>query len=82
MAQDDQVSRRLAARLESLGLGEVAGVLLDAVGPLTAVAAQLALVAEPLVRGWGTELGDWVRLLQNPDQVSDLARRLRREETV
>lgn len=77
---DDEFPRRLAERLERLGLGEAAGVLLDAVGPLTVVAAQLALIAEPLFRGSGTELGEWARLLQDPDQVSDLVRRLRREE--
>ncbi len=80
MDQDDAIARRLAARLERLGLGPIAGFVLDALGPLTVVAAQLALVAEPLLRGWGPELGEWGRLLEDPDRVADLARHLRREE--
>ncbi len=80
MGQDDDLPRRLAARLQRLGLGPIAGVALDALAPLTVVAAQLALVAEPLFRGWGPELGEWARLLQDPDRLSDLANYLRREE--
>lgn len=81
MSEEELFIRRLAARLERLGLGEAASAVLEAAGPLTIVAAQLALVVEPLFRGWGTALDDWARLLQDPDQVSALIRFLRREET-
>lgn len=80
MDQDGEIPRRLAARLEQRGLGPMAGFVLDALGPLTVVAAQLAIIAEPLFRGWGPDLGEWGRLLQDPDRVSTLARYLRREE--
>ncbi|MEW6566872.1 MAG: hypothetical protein AB1449_01660 [Chloroflexota bacterium] len=80
MNQEDGFSRRLAARLEHMGLRETAAALLDAAGPLTLVAAQLAFLAEPLFRGSSAAVRDLARLLEDPDQVSDLVRRLRREE--
>lgn len=80
MAQSEEFSRRIAARLHDMGLGAIAAAVLDAAGPLTLVAAQLAWVAEPLFAGSRAPLGNLARLFEDPDQVSDLVRQLRREE--
>jgi len=51
--------------------------LLEAAGPLSLVAAQLGFLVEPLVGR--PEVGELSKLLEDPDGVADLVRRLRAE---
>jgi hypothetical protein len=71
-------SNRVSERLRRAGLGPLAATLLEAVGPLSLVAAQLGYLVEPLVGR--PEVGELSRLLEHDDQLSDLVRSLRGEE--
>ena len=68
---------RVSARLRRAGWGPLAATLLEAAGPLSLVAAQLGFLVEPLVGR--PEVGELSKLLEDPDGVADLVRRLRAE---
>ena len=76
----DDFAHNLARRLQQAGLGQAAAVLLDAAGPLTWVAAQMGYLAEPLFGMSGSQVADMARLLEDPDQVSNLVGLLREAE--
>ncbi len=68
---------RLLSRLRRAGLAHFAATFLEAASPLAPVVAQLGYVVEPLM-GW-REVGELSKLLEDPDEVIDLVRRLRGE---
>lgn len=76
----DDFAHNLARRLQQAGLGQAAAVLLDAAGPLTWVAAQMGYLAGPLFGTSGSQVADMARLLEDPDQVSNLVGLLREAE--
>jgi hypothetical protein len=76
----DDFARNLAGRLRRAGLGPTAAVVLDAAGPLAWVAAQMGHVAGPLFGASDSLVEEMARLLEDPDQVSDLVGLLREAE--
>jgi hypothetical protein len=74
---------RWAGRLESLGLAGVAGALLDAFRPFAPVGAGVLTVTQPVLGalvGWERVTG-WANLLEDPEALTWLGRRLDGEET-
>jgi hypothetical protein len=59
-------------------MGGVLAVLLEAAGPLTVVGAQAAYFAEPLLGG--IDMRALGRVLEDPQQVSELIEELRSAE--
>jgi hypothetical protein len=71
-------AQRVSERLRRAGLGPLAAALLEAVGPMSLVGAQLGYLVEPLVGR--PEVGEFSRLLEDRGSVDDLVRRLRGED--
>jgi hypothetical protein len=80
MDSERGLSERLAGRIRRAGLGDVSAALLEAAGPLTFVAAQLAFIAEPLFGGRRGAIGELGRLFEDPSRLSELLVRLRQED--
>lgn len=80
MDTGDEFSQEVAARLQRAGLGQVAAVLLDAAGPMIWIAAQLGYVAQPFFGASSSRVADLARLLEDPDQLSNLVGLLREDE--
>lgn len=79
MNADQPLEDRLAARLRSLGLAELASVVLEAGAPLAWIGAQLGYLAQPL---FGMEAGRtpaWLGLLEDPQRMTSLLQRLNEE---
>jgi hypothetical protein len=69
------MTQDLARKLRATGMGGILAVLLEAAGPLTVIGAQAAYLADPLFGGLDlVELG---RVLEDPQQVSELVDELR-----
>lgn len=77
MEHRSPIADRLLSRLRRAGLAPLAATFLEAASPLALVAAQLGYLVEPLL-GRG-EVGELSQLLEDPDEVIDLVRRLRGE---
>lgn len=80
---DRQIWDRWAESLHRWGLRGFTASLLEAVGPLTIVGAQVVYILQPFVgRGSGSDsLRSLADLLEHPDQVRDFVRYLREEPT-
>jgi hypothetical protein len=80
MTADRDIVERVARWLEKARVAVPAAFLLEAGAPLTYLAAQLAYLAAPTLgprQSW-EEVG---QLLEDPEQVARLARRLQGEKT-
>ncbi len=69
------VTQDLARKLRATGMGGILAVLLEAAGPLTVIGAQAAYFADPLFGA--LDLDELGRVLEDPQQVSDLVEELR-----
>lgn len=80
MTAQQPVEEAIDRRLRSLGLAGIGASLLEAFAPLAPVGAQLAYILEPLLtsqpQGWLTDIAG---LLERPDAVEALTRRLRED---
>jgi hypothetical protein len=65
----------LARKLRATGMGGILAILLEAAGPLTVIGAQAAYLADPLFGG--LDLHELGRVLEDPQQVSELVDELR-----
>jgi hypothetical protein len=72
-----EATSRLVARLRRAGLDALAADLLEAAGPLASLGAQLSYLVDPFVNGGLEAYG---RLLEDPDEIQALVRRLRQEQ--
>jgi hypothetical protein len=71
-------ARRVSERVQRAGLGPLVAAFLEAMRPMSLLGAQLGYLVEPLVGR--PEVGEFSRLLEDPESVDDLVRRLRGEE--
>jgi hypothetical protein len=69
------MTQDLARKLRATGMGGILAVLLEAAGPLTVIGAQAAYLADPLFGA--LDLDALGRVLEDPQQVSDLVENLR-----
>lgn len=72
--------QRLSLWLRRMGLGAFAAALLEAGRPLAPLGAQLSYMVDPLLSGSGLSFLEMGRLLEDPERLEDLARRLHDEE--
>ncbi|NIS81806.1 MAG: hypothetical protein GTO14_16715 [Anaerolineales bacterium] len=79
MNESESVSENVARWLRRAGVNDLVASILEAVGPLTYLGAQVAFLVEPLFGGPDGRIRDFARLLEDPDQVADLVTRLRVE---
>jgi hypothetical protein len=77
MEGEGMTSERFAHQLNRVGMGKLAAFLLDAAGPLTLFGAQALFMMEPLFGGFNNPIGDLARVLEDPEQVSELVECLR-----
>lgn len=77
MEGEGMTSERFAHQLNRVGMGKLAAFLLDAAGPLTLFGAQALFMVEPLCGGFSNSIGDFARLLEDPEQISGLVECLR-----
>jgi hypothetical protein len=75
----DELLDRLSRQLNQLGLAPVALLLLEAHRPLAFLAGQTLRVLSPLLGG--ERMNGYADLLENPDAVEALMRRLERAST-
>jgi hypothetical protein len=80
---DRQIWDQWAESLHRWGIRGFTASLLEAVGPLTILGAQMVYILQPLVgRGPGAEsLLSLASMLEQPDQVRDFVKVLREEPT-
>jgi hypothetical protein len=80
MTENKPVADRIHAKLEALGLSGPGAVLLDGLAPLAPLGAQLAYILQPMLgrnlAGGLTDVAGW---LEQPDDVREVAQRLRKE---
>jgi len=80
MKAKQPVEDLIQRRLRSLGLSGLGASFLEALAPLAPVGAQLAYVLDPMI---ASQPGSWLAqmgsLLEQPDNVDALIRRLREE---
>ncbi|HEY71456.1 MAG TPA: hypothetical protein G4O08_12825 [Anaerolineae bacterium] len=74
-----QFTDRMVEWLQAMGLAEFAAVVLEAAGPLNILGAQAIFMIEPLVSTPGGALGEFGQKLEDPLQVENLVRRLRKQ---
>lgn len=79
MNKSESASENVARWLRRTGLNGLVATVLEAVGPLTYLGAQVAFLVEPLFGGAEGHIHDFARLLEDPDQVADFVTRLRVE---
>lgn len=77
MDGEGMTSERFAHQLKRAGMGKLAAFLLDAAGPLTLFGAQALFMVEPLFGDFNSPIGDFARLLEDPEQLSELVKYLR-----
>ena len=77
MEDTGMTSERFAHQLNRVGMGKLAAFLLDAAGPLAIFGAQALFMVEPLFAGFNNPIGDFARLLEDPEQMSELVECLR-----
>lgn len=73
-------NERIADWFRQRGLGGLAAEVLEALGPLTLLGAQAVYMLDPLVGPSHGVIGDLAQILEDPDRISELIRRLRDEE--
>jgi hypothetical protein len=80
MKAEQPVEDFILRRLRSLGLSGLGASFLEALAPLAPVGAQLAYMLDPMfARQPGSLLAQLGRLLEQPEDVDALIRRLREE---
>jgi hypothetical protein len=77
MDGEGMTSERFAHQLKRVGMGKLAALLLDAAGPLTLFGAQALFMMDPLFGAFNSSVGDLARLLEDPEQISELVEYLR-----
>ena len=75
----DTLSGRLTAWLHAVGLHDLIADLLEAMGPLTYLGAQVAYLLEPMAHGAENPIGKIARFLDDPERVSGFIANLREE---
>ena len=76
MGANASLNQRLSHWLHRMGLEGFAAALLEAGQPLAPLGAQLSYMAEPLLAGLGLPLAEVGQLLENPQRLDVLLRRL------
>jgi len=79
MNADRSFDDRLAARVRSLGLGNLASTLLEAVAPLAWIGAQLGYMVGPLFGGRTSRGSELLDLLESPQRMTGFIDSLHQE---
>ncbi len=79
MNADRSFDDRLAARVRSLGLGNLASTLLEAAAPLAWIGAQLGYIVEPLFGPQARRDLSLLDLLENPQRMTGFIDSLHQE---
>jgi hypothetical protein len=80
MNVDEDFLQRIADRLQGAGLADFAVFILEASGPFSFLGAQIVYMIEPLMGLTQNDFHKLGRILEDPDQVLELAKRLRQED--
>ena len=80
MGSKGAFSRRMAHKLQHLGLDGFAVLLLEGFRPLTILAEQLSYMASPFFSSMGLPMNDIGQALGDPEQVEDFLNRLKEPE--
>jgi hypothetical protein len=80
MNVNEDFLQRIAGRLQGAGLEDFAAFILEASGPFSFLGAQIVYIIEPLMGLTTNDFHKLGRILEDPDQVLELAKRLRRED--
>lgn len=79
MTRNGSSADRVIHWLHRAGLNKPAAFFFEAAGPLLPLGTQVAFLLEPLLGTVEHPFGDFVRLLEDPSQVSVLIEKLRAE---
>lgn len=79
MEKERKIWQQWAARLQNLGLNEVAATVLETTGPLNFVGAQLVYIGQPLLRGLISidSMQELAHILEDRQNMQDFAHYLR-----
>lgn len=67
---------RIVATLRGLGLDGFGALFIEALAPLGVLGAQVLYLAQPLFSIPSESIDEWVNLLEDPQELSALSRKL------
>jgi hypothetical protein len=80
MTEIEPFAAALEAKMRARGLSRVGAFILEALGPIAPIGAQLAYLVEPMA---ASQSGNWLfqlgELLEQPEAIAQMAENLRRD---